>query len=49
MALKSELEENPYEPPIEEDYLQTSLKYREYFDTEEDFREALAVWPKCPR
>ncbi len=49
MGLKSELEENPYEPPIEEDYLQTSLQYREYFDSEEDFREALAVWPKCPR
>lgn len=47
MSLKSELEENPYAPPIEEDYLQTSLEYRDAFDSDEDFREALAVWPKC--
>ncbi len=49
MALKSELEENPYEPPIEEDPIKSSSEYRTIFETEEDFQEAAAIWPKCPQ
>lgn len=48
MALKSELEENPFEPPIDDDFLKTALEYRDNFENDEAFREALAVWPRCP-
>ena len=48
MALKSELEENPYEPPIEEEVLESAYEYRDRFESDEDFRESLAVWPRCP-
>ncbi|MBQ1277075.1 MAG: hypothetical protein IIY07_00355, partial [Thermoguttaceae bacterium] len=48
MALKSELEENPFEPPIDDDFLKTALEYRDNFEDDEAFREALAVWPRCP-
>ena len=48
MALKSELEENPFEPPIDDDFLKTALEYRDNFENDETFREALAVWPRCP-
>ncbi|MBR4832888.1 MAG: hypothetical protein IKU86_00950 [Thermoguttaceae bacterium] len=48
MALKSELEENPFAPPIDDDFLKTALEYRDYFENDEEFREALAVWPRCP-
>ena len=49
MALKSELEENPFEPPIDDDFLKTALEYRDNFENDEEFREALAVWPRCPQ
>lgn len=48
MALKSELEENPFEPPIDDDFLKTALEYRDNFENDEAFREALSVWPRCP-
>lgn len=48
MALKSELEENPFAPPIDEDFLKTALEYRDNFENDEEFQEALAVWPRCP-
>ncbi len=48
MALKSELEENPFAPPIDDDFLKTALEYRDNFENDEEFREALAVWPRCP-
>ena len=49
MALRREEEENPYVPPLSEDYLKTAWQYRDQFDTEEEFQEALQQWPKCPR
>ena len=33
MALKSELEENPFEPPIDDDFLKTALEYRDNFES----------------
>ena len=48
MPLKSELEENPFAFPIEEDDLKSARQYRERFDSEEEFQEALAIWPRCP-
>jgi len=48
MALKSELDDNPLAPPIPEDDLQAALQYRERFANEDDFIEALKVWPRCP-
>lgn len=48
MALKSELEENPFAPPIDEDFLKTALEYRDNFENDAEFQEALAVWPRCP-
>lgn len=49
MALKSEKDENPFEPPIDEDFLKTALEYRDNFEDDEDFQEALAIWPRCPQ
>lgn len=50
MALKSELEENPYEPPIEENAVAAQeFDRREQFDSEEDYLEAVAIWPRCPQ
>ena len=48
MALKSELEENPFAPPIDDDFLRTALEYRDNFENDEEFQEALSVWPRCP-
>jgi len=48
MALKSELEENPFAPPIDDDFLKTALEYRDNFENDEEFQEALSVWPRCP-
>lgn len=48
MSLKSELDDNPLAPPIPEDDLQAALQYRERFANEDDFIEALKVWPRCP-
>lgn len=48
MALKSELEENPFAPPIDDDFLKTALEYRDNFENNEEFQEALSVWPRCP-
>jgi len=48
MALKSELDDNPLAPPIPEDDLQAALQYRARFASEDDFIEALRVWPRCP-
>ena len=48
MGLKSELEENPYAPPLVEDFYKTALEYRDNFENEEEFQEALRVWPRCP-
>ncbi|MCF0233853.1 MAG: hypothetical protein HUK22_02600, partial [Thermoguttaceae bacterium] len=49
MSLKREKDENPFAPPIDEDFLQTALEYRDNFENEEDFQEALAIWPRCPQ
>ncbi len=49
MSLRREEEENPYVPPLSEDYLKSAWQYRDNFDTEEEFQEALRQWPKCPR
>ena len=45
MALRSELEENPLAPPIDEEFQQ----YRDRFETEQEFHEAVKVWPRCPQ
>ena len=49
MPLKSELEENPFAFNIEEDEIKSARQYRENFDSEEEFQEALAIWPRCPK
>lgn len=50
MALKSELEENPYRPTLSDDPLASdSAELAERFDDEEDYREALEIWPRCPQ
>lgn len=41
-------ERNPYEPPQNEDPLVDAMAYRDYFEEEEEFQSALAVWPVCP-
>ena len=49
MPLKSELEENPYAFPVEEDDVKSARQYRDHFESEEEFQEALAIWPRCPQ
>ena len=49
MGLKRELDDNPYEPPLTEDYLEAARLYRDRFATDSDFLDALEIWPKCPR
>jgi hypothetical protein len=49
MALKRELEENPYAAPLNEDFLKSAWKYRDRFEEKEEFHEALELWPRCPQ
>ena len=39
---------NPYSPPQNEDVLRDAMEYRDQFEDEQEFQEALAVWPVCP-
>ncbi len=39
---------NPYFPPQNEDVLREAMEYRDHFEDEREFQEALAVWPVCP-
>lgn len=49
MALRSELEENPYVPPINENAAAQEFDRRDQFESEEDYLEAVKVWPRCPK
>ena len=49
MPLRSELEENPYQAPLDDERRQAQEKYLERFESEEEFDEALELWPKCPQ
>lgn len=40
---------NPYFPPQTEDVLREAMEYRDQFEDEREFEEALAVWPVCPQ
>ncbi|MDO5554032.1 MAG: hypothetical protein Q4G68_09730 [Planctomycetia bacterium] len=40
---------NPYSPPQQEDPLRDAWQYREHFEDEAEFQEALALWPTCPQ
>lgn len=42
------VENNPYSPPEKEDVLRDAMEYRDYFEDDEEFQEALAIWPICP-
>ena len=48
MPLKRELEENPYAAPLDEDWLKTAWQYRDHFEEEAEFQDALELWPRCP-
>ena len=41
-------DDNPYAPPQSEDPLVDAMRYRDYFEEEEEFQSALAIWPVCP-
>ncbi len=49
MSLKRELEENPFAPPLDEDWLKTAWQYRDRFEEDAEFQDALELWPRCPR
>ena len=49
MSLKRELEENPFAAPLDEDWLKTAWQYRDRFEEEAEFQDALELWPRCPR
>ena len=48
MPLKRELEENPFAAPLDEDWLKTAWQYRDHFEDEAEFQDALELWPRCP-
>lgn len=48
MAQKRELEENPYAAPVDEEFLASARQYRDNFEEEPEFQEALELWPRCP-
>ncbi len=39
---------NPYETSAKHDFLKDAMEYRDNFEDEEEFQEALALWPVCP-
>ncbi|MDO5308293.1 MAG: hypothetical protein Q4G03_02190 [Planctomycetia bacterium] len=49
MPLSSPQEVNPNALNLEDDLRQARERYFDYFETEEEFQEALELWPRCPR
>ncbi len=41
--------DNPYKSSMQEDPLQDAMEYRDHFEDDEEFQEALAIWPVCPQ
>ena len=39
---------NPYQPPETEDPLREAMEYRDNFEDDAEFQEALSLWPVCP-
>ncbi|MDO5579702.1 MAG: hypothetical protein Q4G69_01070 [Planctomycetia bacterium] len=43
------IDANPYAGPVKEDFLKDAMQYRDNFEDEQEFQEALAIWPVCPQ
>lgn len=46
---ENDLDKNPYTAPIKEDFLKDAMQYRDNFEDEQEFQEALAIWLVCPQ